>query len=202
MAGKSRFSISGALAALAMSATSASAGTVTFFVSGQADIFLAGLGAPLSLPGGAGLLPPSIAVLGGQTLSISATGIVSCCSGSNPNGPNGQATSGTILGVGNVGDFVGNGLALTGVYLGASPTGTPFQIGSGGTFVVPTGATALYFGIPDAASYGSSAGFYSDNTGGFTVTVSSAVPEPATWAMMLIGFAGLAMAARRKQAAA
>lgn len=33
-----------------------------------------------------------------------------------------------------------------------------------------------------------------------TVTVS-AVPEPATWAMMLIGFAGLAFAARRRAAA-
>ncbi|MGP7985334.1 PEPxxWA-CTERM sorting domain-containing protein [Rhodoblastus sp.] len=30
------------------------------------------------------------------------------------------------------------------------------------------------------------------------VTVSSAVPEPATWAMMLLGFAGLGFAGYRR----
>ncbi len=34
------------------------------------------------------------------------------------------------------------------------------------------------------------------------VTVSAAVPEPATWAMMLIGFAGLGFASRRRRIAA
>lgn len=33
-----------------------------------------------------------------------------------------------------------------------------------------------------------------------TISVASAVPEPATWAMMLVGFAGLGFAARRKSA--
>jgi hypothetical protein len=32
-----------------------------------------------------------------------------------------------------------------------------------------------------------------------TVTVTSAVPEPSTWAMMLFGFAGLAYATRRRR---
>lgn len=34
------------------------------------------------------------------------------------------------------------------------------------------------------------------------VQLSSAVPEPATWAMMLVGFAGLGFAARRRAVAA
>jgi len=37
---------------------------------------------------------------------------------------------------------------------------------------------------------------------GFNATIGGAVPEPATWAMMLIGFAGLGFAARRKALAA
>jgi hypothetical protein len=32
-----------------------------------------------------------------------------------------------------------------------------------------------------------------------TVTVGSAVPEPSTWAMMLVGFAGLGFAFRRSR---
>jgi hypothetical protein len=42
--------------------------------------------------------------------------------------------------------------------------------------------------------------FYSNNQGAYLVAVS-AVPEPATWAMMLIGFAGLGIAARRRKLA-
>jgi hypothetical protein len=41
-----------------------------------------------------------------------------------------------------------------------------------------------------------------DGTGSFsgTLTISSAVPEPSTWAMMILGFCGLGfMAYRRKQ---
>jgi hypothetical protein len=41
-----------------------------------------------------------------------------------------------------------------------------------------------------------------DESWGYSGTVSSAAPEPATWAMMLIGFAGLGYAARRRKLAA
>jgi hypothetical protein len=34
-----------------------------------------------------------------------------------------------------------------------------------------------------------------------TITLSSAVPEPATWAMMLAGFGGLAFAGMRRRKA-
>jgi PEP-CTERM motif len=46
----------------------------------------------------------------------------------------------------------------------------------------------LHFGVSD--------GDFADNTGFYTITVTG-VPEPATWAMMLIGFAGLCFAGYR-----
>jgi hypothetical protein len=80
-------------------------------------------------------------------------------------------------------------------YIGDGLTGT----GSGDvqTFYVPAGATRLYLGIIDD-------GGYYDNSGSITATISSsdavsAVPEASTWAMMILGFAGVgAMAYRRK----
>jgi TRAP-type mannitol/chloroaromatic compound transport system permease small subunit len=49
-----------------------------------------------------------------------------------------------------------------------------------------TGLTAVNFFIVDSP--------YSDNAGGVSLSVSSGVPEPSTWVMMLIGFAGLGFA--------
>lgn len=60
------------------------------------------------------------------------------------------------------------------------------------TFLLNTGAvspTQLHFGVGD--------GNFSDNGGSFRVTIS-AVPEPASWAMMIAGF-GLAGAAMRRK---
>ena len=88
--------------------------------------------------------------------------------------------------------FVGDGLTGDGT-------------GSTQTFYVPTGATTLYLGVTDACNYGGAPNnCYTDNEGYFTVTTNGApisiaggVPEPATWAMMLIGLGGLGVAMRR-----
>ena len=70
--------------------------------------------------------------------------------------------------------------------------GSPFVIGDGPvTELVPVGANLLELGINDNQ--------YCDNSGSLQVSIS-AVPEPATWARMILGFCGLGfMAYRRKQ---
>lgn len=50
--------------------------------------------------------------------------------------------------------------------------------------------TQLHFGVSD--------GIFSDNCGAFTIEISSAVPEPSTWAMMILGFAGIGFMAYRR----
>jgi hypothetical protein len=172
-------------------------------VLGTADIFAAGLG---STP--AGTLPPSIAVFGGEVLSISATGEVFCCVGSatpgtgpggfasNPFGTGSLITNSTGSSVGTYTDPTG-AFALAGFYLGAADN-NPFKIGVSGTFVVPSGATALFFGLPDANGFNGPSGLYADNSGSFTVQIS-AVPEASTWAMMILGFCGVGFMAYRSK---
>jgi len=62
-----------------------------------------------------------------------------------------------------------------------------------GSFVATAAVSQISF---SAAGLGLSIDPIVDN-----VSVSSAVPEPATWAMMLIGFAGLSLASRRRRIA-
>lgn len=60
------------------------------------------------------------------------------------------------------------------------------------SFLLDTGTTtpsALHFGISD--------GMYADNSGALDLTI--AVPEPATWAMMLAGLGIVGVAMRRRQ---
>jgi hypothetical protein len=65
------------------------------------------------------------------------------------------------------------------------------------TIVAPTGAVALRLGFNDDIFW--------DNTGALRVsvdgsTVVSAVPEPSTWAMMIVGFAGIGFMVYRRTA--
>jgi hypothetical protein len=67
--------------------------------------------------------------------------------------------------------------------------------GGGGIFTSDPGPINLFFGVNNALGFelGGPA-----NEG--TFTVSAAVPEPSTWAMMILGFCGLGFVAyRRKQ---
>ena len=80
-------------------------------------------------------------------------------------------------------------------FIGDGLTGT----GTGDTqeFFVPTGATRLFLGIVDDG------GFF-DNSGLITVDITqnaltAAVPEPSTWAMMILGFSGVGFLAYRKK---
>jgi hypothetical protein len=151
----------------------------------------------------------SIDVQFGQTLSFSATGLVSCCFGGSPTsgpdgGPSGFGPS-SIPGYGFVAGYSGIAFPLLGVFLTAAPTplgATPFVIGSSlNDVLVPLGATKLYFGFADSLGFGDVPGYYNDNTGSLTLEVSS-VPEPSTWAMMILGFAGIGfMTYRRRKSA-
>jgi probable HAF family extracellular repeat protein len=51
------------------------------------------------------------------------------------------------------------------------------------------------FGINDS---GEIVGYYLNSTGDFGFLATPAVPEPSTWAMMLVGFAGLGLAGFRR----
>jgi hypothetical protein len=83
--------------------------------------------------------------------------------------------------------FIGDGLTGDGT-------------GSTQVFTAPTGATRLF--LADADSFGSSTGNLGsiavDFSSSADITVSGAVPEPASWALMIAGF-GLAGAALRKR---
>jgi hypothetical protein len=184
------------------------------FVDAQSDIFLAGLGTvPTGFPAntgtggeGAGLLPVPITVSFGETLNISATGTVSCCLGGSPtNDANGGGLGGStaITGFSNVGGFNSpTQMALVGVFGGSSLT-TPWAVFTIGTLdngvVVPVGATTLYLGFADAKGFTGPPGFYNDNTGSLDVEIGG-IPEPSTWAMMILGFFGVGLMAYRRKA--
>lgn len=91
-----------------------------------------------------------------------------------------------------------------------SSTGTAFYIlGNGGLLGVPTGYVSgapldatTTFGGQTFASLGVTPGTYNYTVPNDTITLNvgalvAAVPEPATWAMMLLGMAGVGFAMRR-----
>lgn len=76
-------------------------------------------------------------------------------------------------------------------WIGDGLTGT--GTGSVQSFLAPSGATRLYLGVVDGF------GWY-NNPGVISVTINGAtsVPEPSTWALVLLGFAGLGVAGYRR----
>ncbi|WP_293457405.1 PEPxxWA-CTERM sorting domain-containing protein [Phenylobacterium sp.] len=94
-------------------------------------------------------------------------------------------------------------------YIGDGHAGEDDPLGAQLTFTAPTNATRLYIGVIDAFSFSSTTGYYADNDGSFAVSVSlandagngGAVPEPAAWALMILGFgaAGASLRAQRRR---
>lgn len=187
-------------------------------VDARDDIFLAGQSSvPSNFPfnpsgnsvygsgdlNGAGLLPVAISVFGGESLSLTASGTVSCCyGGGDPNGPNGgglnPGTNAIIPPYGNVSGYYGPELALVGVFnVGPTPWNI-FVVGSADDITVPVGATELYLGEADALGFNDPPGWFNDNTGSFTVEGVS-VPEPLTLSLFGAGLAGAAALRRRRK---
>ena len=90
--------------------------------------------------------------------------------------------------------FIGDGLTGDGT-------------GSLQKFFVPSGATRLLLGFADAGGYNGVPGSYGDNLGSLNVTSTivgspaAAVPEPAAWAMMILGMGSIGFVMRRRRKA-
>jgi hypothetical protein len=75
-------------------------------------------------------------------------------------------------------------------------------VNGNGTYTTPSGFTATMPGTYTWNVMYLTLGDPNNNpafAGGESVTVGSSVPEPSTWAMMLIGFAGLGFAFRQSR---
>lgn len=92
-------------------------------------------------------------------------------------------------------------------YIGDGRAGYNNPLGAQLAFTAPTTSSRLYLGVIDAYGFGGVTGYYNDNKGAFTAdihlnAVAGGVPEPAAWAMLLMGFGGLGalLRGRRTQA--
>jgi hypothetical protein len=188
-----KFSLFAVVSALALAAGAAHAATVV--VPGTANPFLAGApsGASVDVYGAIDTSPAespiALSVTAGETLQISAVndptlGAVGNCATCIPGSPAGGYLS--TVGPVSTSGFTALATAyptalpidsLVGLFNGASPS--VFEIGTGGSFRVPTGATTLYLGTVDGYQW-------NNNVGAYDVTVTP-IPEPATWAMMIAG---------------
>ena len=123
-------------------------------------------------------------------------------------------TAGSVMGVENNSDnfpggiLLGSDIFLAGSLMGqllfSSSSGAPATIGDEGfgiflpdDYVSGTGVTEFFIGYDDQLTNPDD-----DNHDDFLVrvTVGPAVPEPATWAMMLMGFGAAGYAMRRRRA--
>lgn len=155
----------------------------------------------------------------GQAYTVTATGIIALCGSCNAGTPltfNPDGTAATpaqdpytafnsgpkdydpSVGTGAYGAY-GAGVylgALYGSFTAAPTAGDLFLIGYGTT--IAAGAARTLYGVINDTSYG-------DNPStAFAVTLDRAgdvggVPEPATWAMMMLGFGGVGYMLRRRQ---
>lgn len=199
---KTKLMIAGAALALAGFTSMSAYAATSVTIPGTANPFLAGAtaGNYITYNGSnidantdyAGANSPvSFAVVGGSTIAIS--NVIDNAEGNCP------GCIGPGAGIG-VSSFTTHGFTeilsaytnlpintLVGAFNGASG-GNVFEIGSGGHFVVPTGSTELYLGTVDGYQWNNNVGYFTASIGG--------VPEPATWAMFLIGFGGVGAAMR------
>ena len=92
-------------------------------------------------------------------------------------------------------------VAPTGNYGNYFTTGPSFLDGTGTTFMTAAGNKIVFFNQSSNGIY--RVNTFSPGSSNFVNATSSLVaapvPEPATWAMMLFGFAGIGLAVRRRR---
>lgn len=164
--------------------------------------FFNGFGAPFFGPGGNGLAGSNLAPLDGISGYLGPQGplVGVFLDGSIPNGSSPPPTI----------DFTSAGIGIDFLTL-APDLGQIFYIGDGVTsggdfqsFEAPTGATRVFFGIPDGFGFVGLPGAYDDNDGSYRINIGinetpSAIPVPA--AVWLFGTAlfGLIGFTKRKK---
>ncbi len=182
---KSLGRLSGALLALAFSAGIASASTVTLDVSGNIGGGVGGFTAEVVLD-----------VVGGQ--AVSGTGSINILGLSSaplvlitPSTPGNEGSPGPV-------GFRDDG----GTDIGGADTAYPINNG----LLFDVGTTTASFGNFPLFAFWSDGSLFSGTVDGtyyyadFGTATVSAVPEPSTWAMLLLGFAGLGFMAYRRKA--
>jgi hypothetical protein len=199
---KTRFVIPGAVLVLAGFTSMSASATTTVTIPGTANPFLAGASAGNYVTYNGSNIdantdyatansPVSFTVSGGSKISIS--NVVDNAEGNCPGciGPGGGIGVSAITAHGFTEILSSYSSLPLNTLVGAfnGPLGgNLFEIGSGGLFLVPTGSTELYLGTVDGYQW-------NNNVGSFTASIGG-VPEPATWAMLLIGFGGVGAALR------
>jgi hypothetical protein len=89
-------------------------------------------------------------------------------------------------------NFIGVGGSVQGAASGATLSGT---------FLIPNEAVTLNSLIIDGHLFGGEEGInFQFVSNAFINQPASAVPEPSTWAMLLLGFAGIGFMAYRRRA--
>lgn len=162
--------------------------------------FFNGFGGTLFGPGGNSLSGSSLTSFGGISSYAGPQGPLVGVFLDN-DVPNGVAPAGL--------DFTPGGLGTD--FLALTPgLGQVFYIGDGKTsggvfqsFTAPTGATRLFFAIPDGFGFGGAPGAYDDNDGGYRIRigVNEAPTIPLPPAVWLLGsaFMGIVGIARRRK---
>jgi hypothetical protein len=163
--------------------------------------FFNGFGAPLFGPGGNGASGSSLSAFGGISSYVGPQGpLVGVFLGDDV--PSGAAPAGLDFRPGAVGiDFTSLSPAIGQVfYIGDGRT----ALGALQSFIAPSDATRLYFGIPDGFGFGGAPGAYDDNDGSYRIRIgvnqTPMIPEPGSAVLLALGLAGL-LAFRRSASA-